>query len=79
MISAVVTFTAFAGRQWPVGSPTPWLVAAAHRRALPAQGAIRACIAFKLEPIPQEGGPLPGGGGKAPPELVDEITASHQM
>jgi hypothetical protein len=35
---------------------TPWLVAAADRRALPAQGAISFCIALKLEPIPQEGG-----------------------
>ena len=35
---------------------TPWLVAAADRRALPAQGAISSCIALKLEPIPQEGG-----------------------
>ena len=35
---------------------TPWLVAAADRRALLAQGAISFGIALKLEPIPQEGG-----------------------
>lgn len=35
---------------------TPWLVAAADRRVLLAQGAIGSCIALKLEPIPQEGG-----------------------
>ena len=35
---------------------TPWLVAAADRRALLAQEAISSCIALKLEPIPQEGG-----------------------